>query len=234
MSDQDLMPFHVFDGDADVLIVERRLPHWSQAGTICFITWRMYDSMPNAVLNRWLDDRGRWLRAHGIDSDDPNWRRSLLGLERRVIHEFQTTFWNRWHDELDESHGTCALRSPDFAEIVAGSLHHFDHDRYLLLDFVVMPNHVHLLASFPDEDSMLAQCESWKHFTAMQIDRRLKRRGRFWQQDGFDHLVRSEEQFDYLRRYISSNPLRADLGPREFICYSKRLDVDGKASSRGA
>jgi putative transposase len=70
---------------------------------------------------------------------------------------------------------------------------------------------------------MLTQCESWKHYTAVQLNRRLRRRGRFWQQDGFDHLVRSAEQFEYLRRYIADNPHRASLSPGEFVHWSKPL-----------
>jgi putative transposase len=115
------------------------------------------------------------------------------------------------------------LRRPDFAAIVAKSLRHFDAERYILLDFVVMPNHIHLLASFPDEAMMLAQCESWKHFTANQINRQLQEKGRFWQQDAFDHLVRSEQQLSYLRQYIAGNPQRARLRPDEFVLYSKAL-----------
>jgi putative transposase len=86
-----------------------------------------------------------------------------------------------------------------------------------------MPNHVHLLAAFPDEEAMLAQCESWKHYTATQINRRLGENGRFWQQDGFDHLVRSEEQWEYLRRYIAANPARARLSEGEYLHFSKKL-----------
>jgi hypothetical protein len=38
-----------------------------------------------------------------------------------------------------------------------------------------MPNHVHLLAAFANEEAMLSQCESWKHYTARAINRaRLK------------------------------------------------------------
>src|SRR5204862_6392833 len=103
--------------------------------------------------------------------------------------------WNRWHDGLDAGHGACVLRQRALAEVVENSLRHFDGDRYELLDFVIMPNHVHLLAAFPDEDAMLAQCESWKHYTATQINRRLKQKGRLWQEDAFDHLVRGEAQF---------------------------------------
>ncbi|MBI3823733.1 MAG: transposase [Planctomycetes bacterium] len=99
-------------------------------------------------------------------------------------------------------------------------------------DFVVMPNHVHMLAAFPDQKAMLAQCESWKHFTAVPINRRLGRKGRFWQQDAFDHLVRSEEQFWYLRDYIANNPVQAGLRPSEYMHYSKPLDI--QRPTRGA
>ena len=68
---------------------------------------------------------------------------------------------------------------------------------------------------------MLTQCEGWKHFQAVQINRAISSSGRFWQQDGFDHLVRSEEQFEHFRRYIADNPRKAGLSPGEFIVWSK-------------
>jgi len=84
-----------------------------------------------------------------------------------------------------------------------------------------MPNHVHLLAAFRDEEGMLAQRESWKHYTAVRINRILGRKDRFWEQDGFDHLVRSEDGFDHYRRYIADNPGKAQLRPGEFLHFSK-------------
>ncbi|MEZ6115794.1 MAG: transposase [Pirellulaceae bacterium] len=104
-----------------------------------------------------------------------------------------------------------------------------DGEKYDLTDFVVMPNHVHLLVSFFDERAMLKQCESWKHWTARQINLTLGQTGRFWQQDGFDHLVRSEAQFLHFRRYIQRNPVKAGLQEGEFLYFSKPL-----GSSRGA
>jgi hypothetical protein len=35
----------LFDLEREVLIVERRLPHWAQAGTIAFITWRIVEAL---------------------------------------------------------------------------------------------------------------------------------------------------------------------------------------------
>ena len=88
-------------------------------------------------------------------------------------------------------------------------------------DFVVMPNHVHLLASFADPEVMQKQCTSWLHYTAFEINKRLGRSGKFWQQEPFDHLVRSIEQYEYLRRYIADNPKKANLKNGEFI-YRRR------------
>ena len=105
-------------------------------------------------------ERDEWLRQHGIDPGVGNWRQLLLQLDRSIRADFARIFSERWHRSLDGCHGACVLRQPALAKIVADSLLHFDGQRYLMRDFVVMPNHVHLLAAFPDEAAMLAQCES--------------------------------------------------------------------------
>lgn len=115
----------------------------------------------------------------------------------------------------------CHLRNPEYSKIVADSLMYFDRERYQMGDFVVMPNHVHLLAVFPSADLMEKQFDSWLHFTATQINRRTGERGHFWQQEPFDHLVRSVEQYEYLREHIRDNPIKAGLSEGEF--YYRRL-----------
>ncbi len=103
--------------------------------------------------------------------------------------------------------------------MVADSLLYFDNTRYRMGDFVVMPNHVHLLCVFFGEDQMRKTFDSWQHFTATQINRSIGRSGKFWQGDPFDHLVRSLEQYQYLRHYIASNPERAHLSEGEYHYY---------------
>ncbi len=214
-----------FQSQQDFAVVQRRLPHWSQAGTVSFITWRTWDSIPEQVLKLWLARRDQWLSEHGIDPTRDDWRAKLKLLDAPFLQEFQRQLGDRWNEHLDAGHGACVLKRPDLAQIVVDALLHFDGDRYELTDFIVMPNHIHLLAAFPEDTAMLGQCESWKRFTATKLNRALGRQGRFWQQDGFDHLVRSPEQFDYLRRYISANPTRARLKPSEYAHFSKPLDV---------
>ncbi|MBS0263651.1 MAG: transposase [Planctomycetes bacterium] len=213
----------VFDPRQDYGVFERRLPHWAQAGTACFMTWRTRDSIPADVLELWLATRDAWLTQHQIDPARDDWKSRVLALPPHLKAEFRRLVSDRWNEHLDECRGECVLALPELSKIVVESLQHFDGNRYELLDFVVMPNHVHLLAAFPSEPAMLEQCDSWKHFTATQINRRLNRRGRFWQQDGFDHLVRSVEQFEFLRRYIAENPKRARLSPGKFVHWSKPM-----------
>jgi type I restriction enzyme R subunit len=219
----DLMSeLHFFDPHSEYSILERRLPHWAQSGVVCFITWRTDDSIPADVLQRWRVERWQWLRRHAINPRATDWRQRLKELKPETQKEFFETFSSKWHNELDASHGACVLKHPNVAKIVAESLQKFDGERYELTDFVVMPNHVHLLATFQNEDLMLVQCEGWKHYQAVQINRAIGSRGRFWQQDGFDHLVRSAEQFDHFRRYIADNPKKARLSVGEYITWSNQ------------
>jgi len=224
--------FRFFDPKEDRLVVERRLPHWTQPGTVTFITWRTWDSLPQEVLQVWLAERDAWLSRHGVDPEAEGWRVQLARLPLEAQCEFHNILSARWETSLDECHGTCVLRRADLSRILADSLRHFDGDRYCLTDFVVMPNHVHILVVFPDAEQMLKQCESWKHFTAVRINRELGRQGRFWQVDDFDHLVRSPEQFEYLRDYIAENPVRALLKPGEFVHCS--IDLPGSLARLSA
>ncbi len=209
-----------FNPHDDLLVTHRRLPHWAQDGAVVFITWRTLDSMPQAVLEAWRAERHRWLDAHDIDPRLPGWKAKVQDLPPESMAEYHDRFTTKWHEHLDACHGACVLRQPALAQIVHDSLLHFDGDRYEMLDFVIMPNHVHLLASFPSRAVMLEQCESWKQFTGGQINHRLGTKGRFWQQDAFDHLVRHEAQFRRLQRYIAENPSNARLRDGEARVWS--------------
>lgn len=213
--------FRFYDRHADKAVVERALPHWSQAGTLCFITWRTDDSIPAPVLKRWRYEKWTWLNKRGIDSNEPQWRAQVDQLSLDLQQEFRSKFSARWHEFLDQGLGACVLQRPELAKIVSESLLHFDRERYFLTDFIVMPNHVHLMCAFPSEEAMLAQCRSWKHYTAVKINRSLKRSQRFWQEDGFDHLVRSADQFVALRRYIAENPIKCRLKAGQFVHFTK-------------
>ena len=206
----------IFDPTADLLVSQHIRPHWSQAGAIVFVTFRMGDSVPREVLQRWEREKTDWMQRQGHATSE-HWSRVLPTLDDVQRGKFHKQFNRCREDFLDTCHGRCLLRRPELAKIVADSLVHFDAERYQLGDFVVMPNHVHLLAAFPAADAMREQFDSWLHYTAFRINQRIGEKGHFWQQEPFDHLVRSAEQYDYLRDYIAENPGKSKLKAGEFI-----------------
>lgn len=215
------MPFELFDRKQDFSIRQANLPHWYQPGVTYFVTFRTADSVPDALAAQWRRAKANWLRMHGIDADSDDWKTALVQLPAEIEQEFHQEFTEEFDRYLDRGFGSCLLRRSDLASIVGESLRSFDGTRYHLGDFVVMPNHVHLLCCLIGDANMEARCESWKHFTARTINAMTSRSGRFWQSESFDHLVRSPEQFDRFRRYIADNPKKARLKSGEFLYYCR-------------
>jgi putative transposase len=121
--------------------------------------------------------------------------------------------------ELDECHGKCVLRLPSCREYLASALRHFDGVRYDLGDFVVMPNHAHLLVTPFEGQDVEKLCFSWKRFSGGEINRCLGRQGEFWQVESYDHIVRSGEALRAIQNYIANNPKKAGLKKEEFTLF---------------
>lgn len=205
----------LFDPTAELQIEEHCRPHWSQAGAIVFVTIRTKDSIPREVVQRWHQEKLEWFRIKGITcSDLPD---ALMLLDEQDRNAFHKRFRRQREMYLDTCQGRCLLRDANRAKIVADSLLHFDGERYRMGDFIVMPNHVHLLAAFHSEETMRQQFDCWLHWTATLINRAIGERGHFWQEEPFDHLVRSPVQYQYLRDYIRDNPKMAGLKQGEYI-----------------
>ncbi|MBL8891747.1 MAG: transposase [Planctomycetaceae bacterium] len=218
---------NLFDPNDKLLVHDRLRPHWAQSGAIVFITARTRDSIPKEVLLRWESEKIQWFEQLACKlgkqlPQDRHWSNLLVQFEECHQREFLKHFDRCREMELDKCHGECLLRNNELARIVADSLLHFDKSRYRMGDFVIMPNHFHALVAFCDAESMEKQISSWLHWTATQINRRTGRDGHFWQQEPFDHLVRSVEQYKYLRKYIHENPKKAGLVEGQFIY--RRLD----------
>ncbi len=111
--------------------------------------------------------------------------------------------------------------------IVADKLHQFDGDKYDLIAYCIMPNHVHTL--FDMSIQVVDQKESHldevpanyiqlhqimkliKGSTAYLANKVLKKGGKFWQKDSYDHYIRDENEFWNILNYILQNPVKAKL-----------------------
>src|SRR5437660_1443060 len=85
----------------------------------------------------------------------------------------QNAFTREFMAYLDRGHGACPLRQSPIATAVADSFRYFDAQRYDLGDFIIMPNHVHLLVCLRGSTDIETQCTSWKRFTATKINQAL-------------------------------------------------------------
>lgn len=211
-----------FDRNEDWSVIERALPHWAQAGSLCFVTWRANDSLPASVLDRLDREITEVLRTAGLDREG-DWRTSLASRHPAQRGRVQWKLFEVRDRYLDQGHGECLLERSELSGIVESSLRKFDEDQYFLTDSVVMPNHVHFIAAFAEEAAMMKQCTEWKRFMAREINKQAGRSGEFWQVDQFDHLIRSPEQFEHYRRYIADNPKRVGLRSCEYRHYQKEL-----------
>ncbi len=67
--------------------------------------------------------------------------------------------------------------------------------------FLVMPDHVHLMASFPKSIGMRTMMREWKRWTALTLEIQ-------WQRDFFDHRIRHAKEYEEKADYIRQNPVR--------------------------
>ena len=205
--------FVPFDEHNAVRIYQRNLPHWRQDGATYFVTFRLGDSIPQAVLDQWEYEKRLWLAARGIhpSQDNENWQRQIGRLPEAEQHRFHKHFNRLFHAALDEGRGACHLKRSDCLATVREKLLENDGESYHLGDFVVMPNHVHLLIVPSPGSELEWLLKGIKGSAARRCNQLLGRTGRFWQPDSYDHIVRTLEQLTQFRQYITDNPQKAGI-----------------------
>jgi REP element-mobilizing transposase RayT len=175
---------------------ERRLPHWDAVGQPMFVTFRLHGSLP----------AGRVFAPASVTNG-----KAFVVMDR-ILDTAAT--------------GPKFLSVPSIAMLVVAAIKDGERQfhRYELHSYVVMPNHVHLLVT-PQ-----VPATKWlgplKGFTAHEANLQMGTTGKaFWQNESHDHLVRSDEEFGRIRRYIEHNPAKAGLvtAPDNFEWSSARL-----------
>ena len=211
--------FNPFNPHAEVQLYRRHLPHWRQAGATYFVTFRLADSIPKKILLQWREQRNLWLKAHGITnglSEDEKARRYAAIPEKerkRVEHDDA----RRLHIEIDRCHGSCLLRLAANAAVLEQTLVHFHNQRGWIGDFVIMPNHVHLLIQPFDKHPLEEWLQSVKSYAARRFDKHAMVDGKVFQQESYDRIVRNREELAAYRKYIEANGIKANLLTSEYL-----------------
>lgn len=151
----------------------RNLPHLYYNEGIYFVTFRLYGSIhPNEL---------KQLRQKLKES-------SLLHP-----HE-QKKIFKKYDLLLDKPQNNIqCLKQPEILEICKTSIHFFDGKEYKLLCYCIMPNHIHLVFELLDKERLIGDIVgSIKKYTAKHSNIALGRKGRFWQVESFDRLIRDD------------------------------------------
>ena len=115
------------------------LPHCDKPGLTQFITFRLSDSMPESR-------RGEWehLLALSARSDAPRSGARNIAL-REDLTAAQREQRVKLEEYLDRGLGECHLRDPRIAAWIEKAILYHHDQRFSVLAWVVMPNHVHVL-----------------------------------------------------------------------------------------
>ena len=185
----------------------RDIPHWDFPDARQHITFRLSDSLSQNQLN---------IFKKQVEDNPPSRRDYYL---HREIEEW-----------IDRGIGSSILNIPELARCVIDSLYCFNDKRYHLFQWVVMPNHIHVLIQIFPQNPMCDIVNYWKRYTNMRfneillgmktsnrfpkgyIDNILNTfKGSYWIADFWDVLIRSNNHFRLESKYIAENPVRAKL-----------------------
>ena len=188
----------------------RNLPHIHPEGYPLFITFRLTGSLARNVLEELKLQRDTEIKALKGSTTE---KRSAL--EQRHFENY-----DNWLDRCE--FGPRWLESESVAAIVAAEMHALENERYHLVAYSIMPNHVHMIIQSLPHEKMLdgGQPAGYpvadtlrllKGRTARYCNLDLQRQGSFWQHESYDHVVRDEQELEKTVLYVLNNPVKAGL-----------------------
>ena len=89
-----------------------------------------------------------------------------------------------------------------------------DRGEFLLHEFVVMPNHIHLLISVDDGHAVGRAMQMTKGGFSHAVGKAGLKLKAIWQPSYYEHRVRDEEEYERMRTYIHQNPVRRGLAEK--------------------
>ena len=83
--------------------------------------------------------------------------------------------------------------------------------KFVIHEFVVMPNHIHLLMTIPQNQTLEQSMQLIKGSFSFRASKELGFKGEIWNRGFSDFQVHDEQSFTRHRSYIGMNPVRAGL-----------------------
>ncbi len=144
---------------------------------------------------------------------------SSLASTHNAVHKHLRRLERVWIDRPIYFMTTCTFRrrailaTNDVADILIDEWRNA-HDRHgwAIGRYVIMPDHVHFFCRAElDAKSLPIFMQKWKQWSSKRMARELKLAGGIWQEEFFDHVLRSSESYSQKWDYVKENPVRAGL-----------------------
>ncbi|HUR36871.1 MAG TPA: transposase [Terriglobales bacterium] len=100
--------------------------------------------------------------------------------------------------------------SPRYAELLIETLYHYRNEfRFKLHEFVVMPNHLHLILT--PAETLEKAMQLIKGGFSFRLKKDLKKSHEVWQKSFTDYRLRNNQDWLAYREYLWFNPVKAGL-----------------------
>lgn len=108
--------------------------------------------------------------------------------------------------------------------------------KFKVHDFVVMPNHIHILMTLPGALSLEKAMQFIKGRFSFRVGKELGFMGEVWQRGFSDEQITDEQSFRRHRAYIENNPVKAGLvsSPEDYMFGSAYLKKQKQAEAKKA
>ena len=171
------------------------LPHYDEKGCYQSITFRLIDSVPQRLIKQFREE---------LDQVD----------QKFINFEMQ----QKIEGALSKGMGACSLQYDELAVLMEETLLRFDSERYDLIAWCIMPNHVHVLIKTKANLSKIVQ--SWKSYVGKYALKNKEKfdlatnQKEFWLREYWDRYIRDENHLLNTINYIHQNPVKAKLCER--------------------
>ncbi|MBQ2621444.1 MAG: transposase [Thermoguttaceae bacterium] len=171
------------------------LPHRDHSGVRQALTYRLWDSIPQSEV---------LIIEQAVSNSHPD-------IKDYALRRYTEACLNR-------GYGSGLLKYPEIAKIVLSRWFTDNGKAYDLYEWVIMPNHVHLLFRPYPGFSLCDIIQSWKMQSGKlirqtEIYRQIIQdypndlKDSIWNSDYFDREIRSNAHFHNMKKYIYNNPI---------------------------
>lgn len=121
------------------------------------------------------------------------------------------------------------LTTPGTPRIIFQCFDWLETDKRLeWLCIMVMPDHIHAVFRLQNKQTLSALIQSFKKFTAKQINAKLGKNGSLWQKNYYEHGIRRDESLNKIVGYCYENPVRKGLvkHPKDYPYWWCKYEIE--------